>query len=416
MTADAVDDADDAADAVDDAGDDAAGEAVPGGMLIDHRQVHGAIEHYYERGWTDGLPVVPPTESYLAEFLAQVDRSPDEVVAAMPHLNRECTLRLAAINSIMAGCLPEYFPVVLAMLDALRADTGARGATRFSSGLWQSTTGTVPITVVNGPVRLRLGFNCKGNIFGPGFRPNATIGRALRLIAMNVLGLKPHVLDQSTHANPAKYTCCIAENEEESPWEPMSVEAGYGPEASTVAFMMMRSCMHIEARSAIRPEHVLSDVANTVARTGVLYSEKSACLLVVSPEHAQLLASHGWGKKDVREFVAANAVCTREALERAGKTGISRDMHWLVPSEHPDAMQGEEPTFERRDGQDVHLVLGSPDDVVVVVAGAANAGVSTVIELMGATTAPSGRGGGRLPAMSEIVMSSRPATTAPRPL
>ena len=91
------------ADAVDDAGDDAAGEAVPGGMLIDHRQVHGAIEHYYERGWTDGLPVVPPTESYLAEFLAQVDRSPDEVVAAMPHLNRECTLRLAAVKSIMAG-------------------------------------------------------------------------------------------------------------------------------------------------------------------------------------------------------------------------------------------------------------------------------------------------------------------------
>ncbi|MGH8987836.1 MAG: hypothetical protein ACRDXC_04455, partial [Acidimicrobiales bacterium] len=269
-----------------------------GGTLIDHHQVRMAIEHYYEQGFTDGLPVVPPTESYLADFLAQVDRAPDEVVAAMPHLNRECTLRLAAINAIMAGCLPEYFPVVLAMLDALRVDTGARGATRFSSGLWQSTTGTVPVTVVNGPVRLQLGFNCKGNIFGPGFRPNATIGRALRLIAMNVLGLQPHVLDQSTQTNPAKYTCCIAENEEESPWEPMSVEAGYGSEASTVAFMMMRSCMHIEARSAIRPEHVLSDVANTVARTGVLYSEKSACLLVVSPEHAQLLASHGWGKKD----------------------------------------------------------------------------------------------------------------------
>ncbi len=191
----------------------------------------------------------------------------------------------------------------------------------------------------------------------------------------------------------------------------MSVEAGYGPEASTVAFMMMRSCMHIEARSAIRPEHVLSDIANTVARTGVLYSEKSACLLVVSPEHAQLLASHGWDKKDVREFVADNAVRTREALERARKTGISGDMHWLVPSEHPDAMEGEEPKFERRHGQDVHFVLGSPDDVVVVVTGAANAGVSTVMELMGATTAPSGRGGGGLPAMSEIVMSSGPATT-----
>jgi hypothetical protein len=388
--------------------DTTTGDTTVSDTMIDHRQVRRAIEYYYEHGFTDGLPVVPPTESYLAEFLAQVDRSPDEVVAAMPHLNRECTLRLAAINSIMAGCLPEYFPVVLAMLDALRLDAGARGATRFSSGLWQSTTGTVPITVINGPARLRLGFNCQGNIFGPGFRPNATIGRAMRLIAMNALGLKPHVLDQSTQTNPAKYTCCIAENEEESPWEPLSAEAGYGPGASTVSFMMMRSCMHIEARSATRAEHVLNDFANSVARTGVLYSEKSSCLIVVSPEHAQLLASHGWSKKDVREYVAANAVCTREALERAGKTGISRDMHWLVPSDHPDALPGEEPQFERRDGTEVHPVLSSPDDVVLVVAGAANAGVSTVIDLMGASTAPSGRGGGRLPAMSEIVLKPSP--------
>ncbi len=386
------------------AGDATAGDATAVDTLIDHRQVRRAIEHYYEQGFTDGLPVVPPTESYLAEFLAQVDRSPDEVVATMPHLNRQCTVRVAAINSIMAGCLPEYFPVVVAILDALRVDVGARGATRFSSGLWQSTTGTVPITVVNGPVRLRLGFNCQGNIFGPGFRPNATIGRTLRLIALNALGLKPHVLDQSTQGTPAKYTCCVAENEEESPWEPLSVEAGYGPDASTVSFMMMRSTMHIEARSATRPEHLLNDVANSVGRTGVLYSEKTACLVVVSPEHAQLLASQGWGKNDVKEYLAANAQCTREALERAGKTGISRDMHWLVPSDHPDALAGEEPHFELRGGTEVHHVLSSPDDVVVIVAGAANAGVSTVVELMGGSSAPSGRGGGRVPAMSEILL------------
>lgn len=377
--------------------------------LIDHRQVRRAIEHYFEHGFTDGLPVVPPTESYLLEFLAQVDRSPDEVVAAMPHLNRECTLRVAATNAIMAGCLPEYFPVVLAILDAMRVDVGARGATRFSSGLWQSTTGTVPITVVNGPVRLRLGFNCQGNIFGPGFRPNATIGRALRLIVLNALGLTPHVLDQSTHSNPAKYTCCIAENEEESPWAPLSADAGFGPESSTVSLMMMRSCMHIEARSATRPEHLLNDYANSVGRTGTLYSELSSCLIVVSPEHARLLASHGWDKQGIREYLATNAVCTREALERAGKTGISRDMHWLVPSDHPDALPGVEPQFERRDGTDVHRVLSSPDDVVLVVAGAANAGVSTVIDLMGAATAPSGKGGGRSPAISEIVLKDPPA-------
>jgi hypothetical protein len=378
--------------------------------LIDHRQVRRAIEYYYEHGFTDGLPVVPPTESYVAEFLDQVDRAPDEVVAVMAHLNRECTVRIAAVNAIMAGCLPEYFPVVLGILDAMRLDVGARGATRFSSGLWQSTTGTVPITVVNGPVRLRLGFNSQGNVFGPGFRPNATIGRALRLIAMNALGIEPHVLDQSTQSNPAKYTCCIAENEEESPWAPLSVDAGFGPETSTVSLMMMRSCMHIEARSATRPEYLLADIANSVSRTGTLYSELSSCLVVVSPEHAHLLASHGWGKPQVREYLAEHAVCTREAMERAGKIGVSRDMHWLVPAEHPDALAGAEPKFERRGGTDVHRVLSSPDDVVIVVAGAANAGVSTVIDLMGAASSPSGRTGGMTPAISEIYSKDAAAT------
>jgi hypothetical protein len=376
-----------------------------GQTLVDAAQVRRAIEHYFEHDFSDGLPVVPATESYVAEFLAQVDRDPDEVLAVMAHLNRECTVKVAAINAAMAGCRPEYFPVVVAALDAMRLDTNARGASRFSSGLWQSTTGTVPIMVINGPVRERLGFNSKGNLFGPGFRANATLGRTMRLIALNAFGLKPHVLDQSTHSNPAKYTCCIAENEEESPWEPLSVEAGFGPSASTVAFMMMRSIYHIEARSAIRGEQVLEDIANSISRTGVLYSETTSCLVVVSPEHAHLLAGQGFSKDDVKAYLAKHAVCTRAELERAGKTGVSRGMRWLVPADHPDAVPGELPLFvEGPDGEQVHPVLASPDDVVVVVAGAANAGVSSVVELMGSASSPSGRGGRRVPVMGEIAL------------
>ena len=173
-------------------------------------------EYYADQGWTDGLPVVPVTESYLAEFLARTDREPEDVVFPMPHLNRSCTVRSAAINAAMAGCRPEYFPVVLAAWEAL-TEEGYAG-----KGIWQSTTGTAPLLIVNGPIRERLGINSRGNVFGSGFRANATIGRALRLTAINVFGLRPHQLDQATQATPAKYTCCIAENEEDSPWAPFT--------------------------------------------------------------------------------------------------------------------------------------------------------------------------------------------------
>ncbi len=377
-------------------------------QTIDPAVFRAAIEYEYDQGFTDGLPVVPATASELELFLSQTDLEPDEVVARMEHLERECSVRTAAINSIMAGCRPEYFPVVLAALGALSNDMGARRSTRFSSGLWQSTTGSVPMLVINGPARRSLGFNCEGNIFGPGFRANATVGRALRLVGLNAFGLTPHVLDQSTQSTPGKYTCCFGEFEEMSPWDPLSAEAGFGAEQSTISLMMMRSHLHVEARSATKPEHVLSDIANSIARTSALYSETSAVCVVLGPEHARLVGSFGWSKDEVKEFFVENAVCTRDDLERAGKTGVSRDMRWLVPADHADAIPGESPNFVRRDGVDVHPVLSSTDDVVVVVAGAPNAGVSSVCDLMGSSTSPSGKfGGRRVPAIGEIHLRHR---------
>ena len=154
--------------------------------LADPAEIRRAMEYYAGRGWTDGLPVVPVTESYLAEFLATTSRDPDEVLMPMPQLNRQCTVRLAAINAALAGCRPDYFPVVLAAWESL---TREGYATR---GIWQSTTGTAPLLIVNGPVRERIGLNSQGNVFGSGFRANATIGRAIRLGAINALGLRPH--------------------------------------------------------------------------------------------------------------------------------------------------------------------------------------------------------------------------------
>jgi hypothetical protein len=377
-------------------------------VLVDPVELRRIVEHTYAQGFTDGLPVVPATAFELAAFLAVTERAPDEVVAAMPHLNKTCDVTTAAINAIMAGCTPELFPVVLAALDALSSDLGARASTRFSSGLWQSTTGSAPLLVINGPARRSLGFNCEGNIFGPGFRANATVGRALRLIGLNAFGLTPHVLDQATHSTPGKYTCCFGENEELSPWDPLSFEAGYDAHTSTVSLMMMRSTLHVEARSATTPEQLLYDIADSIARTSALYSETNACCVVMGPEHANMIAAYGWSKDDVRAFLVEHALCTKAALERAGKTGVSRDMRWLVPSDHPDAIPGETPRFLMRDGVEVHPVLSSIEDVVLVVAGAPNAGVSTICDLMGASTSPSGMAGGRrVPAIAEIKPARR---------
>jgi hypothetical protein len=219
----------------------------------------GAIEGCFDRGWTDGLPVVPPVAGLVARFLEETERAPSEVVWRMEQVRRGCTVEFAAVNAVMAGCRPEYFPVVLAALEAV-VDEGWPAA-----GGWQSTTGGGPLLVVNGPVRGELGFNSGGNVFGPGFRANATVGRAIRLIIMNAYGVRPHELDQSTQGMPGKFTLCIAENEEESPWEPLHVELGYDASESTVSAVHTRGLDFVDNRNTGDPEQVLNDIADTAA-------------------------------------------------------------------------------------------------------------------------------------------------------
>lgn len=352
--------------------DAATGDASQDVGLHDPDATRAAIEYCYEHGWTDGLPVVPCSEALLAEFLAGVDRDPDDVVLSMPHLNRACTVRMAAINAAMAGCRPDYFPLVLAAWESLRLE----GYT--TKGIWQSTTGTAPLLLVNGPVRERIGMNARGNVFGSGFRPNATIGRALRLTAMNAFGLRPTVLDQATQGTPAKYTCCIAENQEESPWPALHEEYGLDPADSAVTATTIRSVMQVEARHTAVGEQLLRDLAGTVARTGALLHETMSTCLVLSPEHARLLADQGWDKQQVKEFVFEAATCDTDALDRVGKTALSRQSRWRVPLDHPDATAD-----ERIAGDGTLRVLTSPAAVLVVVAGASNSGVSAVVDTFG---------------------------------
>src|SRR5581483_3006017 len=187
-----------------------------------------AVETYFERGWTDGLPVVPATAEAVRRFVAAAGRDPDEIVLREPTRRRAVSVEKVAINAVLAGCRPEYMPVLLAALEAM-ADPAYN-----LHGAITSTGGSAPLVVVNGPARRAIGLNAGANVFGPGWRANATIGRALRLVIVNGLGAQPGVLDRSTQGHPGKYAFCIAELEEESPWEPLHVERGFPADTSTV--------------------------------------------------------------------------------------------------------------------------------------------------------------------------------------
>ncbi len=316
-----------------------------------------AIEYAYDQGWTDGLPVVPVTRPLVAEFLAQTARPADEVIAAMPHLNRECTVELAAVNAALAGCRPEYFPVVLAAWDALGRERAVTG------GGWQSTSGPAPLIVVNGPIRHDLKINSTGGVFGPGFRANATIARAIGLVVRNVFGIRPQELEQATQGVPGRWTLCIGENEEESPWEPLAAEVGLPDGTDAVSATLLRTCEFVDNRNTRNPEELLTDLADTISRTGAAIVPFSSAGLVLGVEHAQLLAAGGFARRDVQRWLYERCVRSHDDLERAGKglggrTGPGIDEYGL------------------------HM-LPSPEQLMIVVAGARNAAMSMVIRPFG---------------------------------
>jgi len=325
------------------------------------RDLQRVVEYCYQEGWTDGLPVVPVTAETVRTFLERTGRDPNEVIATVAHLGRACTVELAAIAAAMAGCRPEHFPVVLAAVESMQPS--------FVTGLLQSTTGQCQLVIVNGPARTRLGFNGAGNVFGPGFRANATVGRAIRLVVLNAFGIRPHEFDQAAQGTPAKYSFCIAENEEESPWEPLHVERGFEAGASVVTTHFARSTLHVENRISNRPEEILLTIADSMSYAGAWQAGRGYTV-VMGPEHAQLLGRNGWSKRRAKEFLWQHWGRTRGDLRRLG---LYHEM-----GDGTDPLSG---TGAERDGGDGEFVRfgESPDSLLLLVAGANNAGVSTVI-------------------------------------
>ena len=272
-----------------------------GGDRLRARRVElGELEDEFEamqdRGWSDGLPLVPPTPERALRMLAGTVRDPDDVVAVVPPDLVECTVEKAAINAVMAGCRPEYLPVVLAAVEA------ACTSEFNMHGLLATTWASGPVVVVNGPIAGRIGMNAGGNVLGQGNRANATIGRALQLIVRNVGGGRPGGVDRATHGNPGKFTFCFAEDEAGSPWEPLAVERGLPAGVSAVTLFAGSGVQAMVDQLSRTPESLARSYAASLRVVG---HPKLAmawdALLVVSPEHARVFREAGWSKARLRE-------------------------------------------------------------------------------------------------------------------
>lgn len=254
----------------------------------------------YENQWTDGLPVIPPTPDRVKRFLATVDRDPEEIIAVMPPRRGAASIRGIAANAVMAGCLPEYFPTVLAAVEAvndplfpLKTLVGQRPET--------------PFFMINGPVRQKINLNCRMGCLGPGWRANATIGRAIRLVMINIGGLSPGGYAHSCFASPLQYTFCAGEDEANSAWEPFHVERGFNKEQSVISVFRVTSYIALLAPLdwAHCPTGLLQHTALSMVSLGntALYAGNTSCLVLFNPERVQLLADAGISKAQAKAIL-----------------------------------------------------------------------------------------------------------------
>jgi hypothetical protein len=265
------------------------------------------IEACFDRGWSDGLPVVPPTDERILRMLAGTSRARDEVVGAIPPNLAPCTIEKVAINAVLAGCRPEYMPVLLAALDA------ALDPLFTLHGLTCSTCFSGPILVVNGPIARAIGMNAGINALGPGNRANATICRALNLIVRNVGGAIPGGIDRATLGGPHKIGLAFCEDESDPAWQPLAQSRGIAPGRSAVTLYQGDAMQaFIDQRSRSAPELVRSLAMALFAVGHPKLCEFTNAMLVLSPEHYAIFAAAGWDRARLQDEL-------RTALKRPGR-------------------------------------------------------------------------------------------------
>ncbi len=306
-----------------------------------HGDLDDAIEFCFQQGWTDGLPVVPPTEARVRAMLEAAGLEPGQQIAFIEHRAVRVTAEKAAINAVMAGCRPEYMPVVVAAIEAI-----GHPAWNYH-GPGTSTAGAGVLIVVNGPIRKTLDINCGDNLFGPGWRSNLTIGRAVRLVMRNVCGSRPGTLDRGTLGHPGKLSYVIGENEEESPWTPLHVERGFRPEQSTVTVMAAEAPHQFYNQLSSTAEGVLTTLADDMRISGNVMGQPQY-MVILAGEHMRTIAAGGWGKPEIRRFLWEHTHSSHAHLKRTQRMA-------------GEIQPGDE---ERR-----RPLVETPDDILVVAAG-----------------------------------------------
>ncbi|HVB97744.1 MAG TPA: hypothetical protein VNJ12_00220 [Candidatus Dormibacteraeota bacterium] len=294
--------------------------------------IEEAVERAYTEGWTDGLPVVPPTVPLVEKALEYLGVDPQETLGNVPPKHGRATYEKVVANCVMAGCRPEHMPVVIAAVRAMLQD-------RFNLNGVQATTNSVaPLVIVSGPVVKQLGFNSRCGVFGGGSRANATVGRAVRLVLWNIGGGYPGKIDMSTMGHPGKYTFCIAEDPEWNPWTPLHVERGLKPEDSAVTVVATDGPQQIGTGSGYgSAEEVLTTLADAMAAIGnSTMNAGGDMVLVVGPMTAQALASRGYTKESMREALQERARKPVRLARQCLFYQPSHPYHWSHAIPHPD--------------------------------------------------------------------------------
>jgi hypothetical protein len=298
---------------------------------------------FYIRRLTDGLPIIPPTRDRVIKFLDYTDRNPDELIAILEPRQGKSNIEKIAVNSVMAGCLPQFMPIIQHSMEAVSIE-------KFNLTSINATTHPVAVcTILNGPISREIDASSSEGCLGPGNLANATIGRAMRLCLINIAGAVPGIGDHATMGSPAKYSYAFAESESESPWESLHCERGFDKLTSTTTVMAVEAPHNVNDHRSKHAEELLDTISYTLSTPGSNNSHvPGEVLVIISPEHARTISRDGWNKKDVKNYLHEN---TLVSVDLADKGGSKLNKKWIV------------------DGN-IHITR-SPDDVVVVVAGGA---------------------------------------------
>ncbi len=324
----------------------------PGALIECDDDPEAVFDMLCEKGWSDGLPVIPPTQERVERMLAYCDRDFDKpVVKIPPRFGAATPIRVAA-NAVMAGCKPEYFPLVLLALEALAEEPYNLYGTQAT------THPCTPMLIFNGPVAKEIGMNSGNNVMGNYFRANAVIGRAVRLCLVNIGAAIPGTGDMATAGTPAKFSFCVAENEANTPWDPLHVELGLPKDASAVTVVAAESPHNVNDHESITPEGILTMVAGTMANTGsnnAYYAGQP--VIAFGPEHAATVASKGMSKADVRQWLWERATIP---LSKFSQEGIDRRFRRKLADQYANASLD----------TPVHM-WAKPEDLIIIVTGGA---------------------------------------------